>query len=109
MIGLQRSDLDSKRLQVHLKRRGSQNLSANTDLLASNPSFLFQILSHCFSSHNFGEGKSCETKSGTEKGFGASRCPLHSTIYGGTQPLANLEPWDVVFGAKESVICLKYT
>ena len=60
------SDLDSKRLQVHLKRRGSQNLSANTDLLASNPSFLFQILSRCFSSHNFGEGESCETKSGTE-------------------------------------------
>ena len=37
-----------------------------TDLFASNLSFSFQILSHCFSSHNFGEGKSSETKSGTE-------------------------------------------
>ena len=29
------SDLDSKRLQVHLKRRGSQNLSANTNWFIS--------------------------------------------------------------------------
>ena len=69
---LQRSDLDSKSVFADCKctPRGSQNLSANTDdLLASNPSFSFQILSH-----SFREGKSCETKSGTENlGLGLSQ------------------------------------